>query len=500
MLLTMQHDDQDPVVTVAPGRLRGRRAKGVSAFLGVPYATTSLFGTAEPVTRWDGVRDAAELGPTAPQPPYEPPFDQILENPRIPGEEFLNVNVWTPDPGGSGLPVMVWLPGGAYRNGSNASPVYDGAAFARDGVVLVSVNYRLGAAGFAVVEDAPSNRGTSDQVAALAWVRDNIAAFGGDPDRVTLFGESAGGMSVATLLSVPATDGLFSRAIVQSGTGTAVAEPHDAAILTASLAERLDTEPTAAALGAIEVDKLIAAQQALAQEIRQQPDPQRWGTSVIAAGRGIMSFIPVVDGELIPRRPVDAIAAGAARGVDLMAGSTAEEFRLFLVPTGVTAAVTAEVLPAMVAGIGADPAMAAAYSEARPDAGPGDVFAAILTDAAFRIPATRLAEGQVAAGGTAYLYEFGWRSPAGGLGACHALELPFVFDTLGSAVPMTGPEPPQPLADRMHAAWVAFATTGDPGWQPYDTDTRKVMTFDHPASSVVEDPRQAERLLWDGWI
>jgi para-nitrobenzyl esterase len=498
MLLTMQHDDQDPVVTVASGRLRGRGTNGVCAFLGVPYATAPLFGRPEPVPRWDGVRDAVELGPTAPQPPYEPPFDAILSNPLIPGDEFLNVNVWTPDPGGSGLPVMVWLPGGAFRNGSNASPVYDGAAFARDGLVLVSVNYRLGAAGFAVVTDAPSNRGVLDQVAALTWVRDNIAAFGGDPDRVTIFGESAGGMSVATLLSIPATDGLFGRAIVQSGTGTAVADPRDAAILTASLAERLGTAPTASALGEVDVDKLIAAQRALAQEIRLQPDPQRWGASVIAAGLGIMSFFPVVDGDLIPRRPVDAVAAGAARGIDLLAGSTAEEFRLFLVPTGVTAALTAEALPGLVARLGADPAMAAAYTEARPDATPGDVYAIILTDAAFRIPAVRLAEGQIAAGGTAYVYEFGWRSPAGGLGACHALELPFVFDTLGAAAPMTGPEPPQPLADRMHSAWVAFAISGDPGWQPYDSGTRKVMTFDHPDSSVVEDPRPAERLLWDG--
>jgi para-nitrobenzyl esterase len=317
---------------------------------------------------------------------------------------------------------------------------------------------------------------------------------------VTIFGESAGGMSVATLLSIPATDGLFSRAIVQSGTGTAVADPHDAAILTVSLAERLGTQPTAAALGAVDVDKLITAQRALAQEIRLQPHPQRWGASVIAAGLGIMSFFPVVDGELIPRRPVDAIAAGAARDIDLLAGSTAEEFRLFLVPIGVTALMIAEALPGQVARLGADPAMAEAYAAARPEASPGDVYAMILTDVAFRMPAIRLAEGHGAAGGTAYLYEFGWRSPAGGLGACHALELPFVFDTLGSAEPMTGPEPPQPLADRMHAAWVAFATSGDPGWQPYDTGTRKVMTFDHPVSSVVEDPRPAERLLWDGRV
>lgn len=481
------------MVTVASGRLRGRAVGDVAAFLGVPYATTTLFGTPDKVPAWDGVRVATELGPTAPQPPYEPPYDKILSNPLIPGDDFLNVNVWTP--GGSGLPVLVWFPGGAFRNGSNASPVYDGSAFARDGVVVVSVNYRLGAPGFAVVPDAPNNRGIRDQIAALTWVHDNVAAFGGDPSRVTIFGESAGAMSVATLMAAPAAKGLFRRAVVQSGTGTAVAEPDDEAILTKALADTLGTEPTAAALEEVGEQALIDAQRAVAMEIRTRPDPQRWGLSVIAAGMGIMSFMPVVDGEVVPRRPIDAIRDGVADGIDLLAGSTSDEFRLFTGPTGVIKGMTTEMLPSAAAVLGADEAMIAAYTEARPGALPGEIYTTLITDRAFRMPAIMLAEGK---SGASYLYEFAWPSNVPGFGACHALELPFVFDTLGSADPLTGPEPPQPLADEVHAAWVAFATDGDPGWPAYTRGSRRVMTFDHPDSSLVDDPRGAERLLWDG--
>ena len=489
----MQQDDRAPEVTIASGRLSGRLVDGVASFLGVPYATTTLFGMPQPVPAWDGTRAATELGPTAPQPPYEPPYDKILSNPMIPGDDFLNVNVWTP--GGSDLPVMVWLPGGAYRNGSNASPVYDGSAFARDGVVVVSINYRLGAPGFAVVPDAPHNRGLRDQLAALTWVRQNVAAFGGDPEQVTVFGESAGAMSVATLMAAPAARSLFRRAIVQSGNGTAVADPGEAAVLTKALADILGTEPTAAAFEAAGGQAVIEAQRQVAMEIRTRPDPRRWGATVIAAGMGIMSFTPVIDGELVPRRPIDAIGDGVADDIDLLAGSTSEEFRLFTGPTGVIKGMPAEMLPTAASVLGADEQMIAAYAEARPGALPGEIYTALITDRAFRVPAIKLAEGK---GGTSFLYEFAWPSNTPGFGACHALELPFVFDTLGSADPLTGPEPPQPLADEVHAAWVAFAKNGDPGWPAYTIESRRVMTFDHPDSSLVEDPRGAERLLWDG--
>ncbi len=198
------------VVRVESGRLRGRALGGVCAFLGVPYAAAptgvNRFRPAAPVTGWDGVRDAVRFGATVPRPGYPPPFDRLFVDPVIAGEEYLNLNIWTPHPGASGLPVMVWIHGGAFLHGSSAMPLYEGTAFARDGIVLVTVNYRLGALGFALLPDSPANLGLHDQLAALRWVQQNITAFGGDPRQVTIFGRSSGGASVAALLSSPAGD------------------------------------------------------------------------------------------------------------------------------------------------------------------------------------------------------------------------------------------------------------------------------------------------------
>ncbi|TWD83395.1 para-nitrobenzyl esterase [Kribbella amoyensis] len=467
----------ESIVTVPGGQVRGATDHGVARYLGIPYAAAAAgpaaFEPPRPVVAWDGVRDATVLGPTAPQPPYEPPFDGLLANPLLPGDEFLNLNVWTP--GGSGLPVLVFFHGGAFRNGSNAIPAYDGAAFARDGVVLVGVNYRLGVQGFGVVEDAPSNRGLLDQVAALEWVRDTIATFGGDPDQVTICGQSAGAMSVATLMAVPAARGLFRRAIVQSGKADATASESDAALVTAELAKRLGVPATVAGLGSVRVEDLIAAQRQVALELRQAPDPQRWGATTISAGGGIMPFFPVIDGDLLHEQPLAAIAAGASSGLELLAGTTREEFNFFMVPTGQAAAITAEALPLLLARLGLDPAVAATYAPGRT---PGEIVMAITGEYFFTQPTIQLAEAQRAAGGTAYLYQFTWPSPLEGMGACHSLELPFVFDNLATATsPLYGTEPPQELADRIHAAWVAFATTGDPGWSPYEATAREVQVF-----------------------
>lgn len=496
----------EPVVAAASGKLRGRTVGGVSAFLGVPYAAAPVgsrsFAAPVRVEGWDGVRDAFELGPTAPQFQYTPPFDRLIYNPLIPGEDCLHVNVWTPDPGGSGLPVMVWIHGGAFRNGSNALPIYNGAAFARDGVVLVGLNYRVGAAGFAVVPDAPDNRGLLDQLAALEWVQANVAAFGGDPSRVTVFGESAGAMSVATLLSLPRARGLFSRAVVQSGSGSVVLADADGRLLTAALAEKLAVEPTARALCDVETSARIEAERALAIELRENPSAERWGPS-IAASLGLMAFAPVLDDELIAERPVDAITAGAGGDCDLLLGTTTDEMGLFLVPTGVTATVTKEMLSGLVAARGLDPTIADVYAANRPGAPAGETLVSILTDMFFSVPTLRLAEGHARGGGATFMYEFAWRTPVAELGcACHALELPFVFDTLAKrgAHELTGPNSPQTLADGMHGAWVAFATHGDPGWRAFDSASRAVMSFNQPTSALLEDPRADERALWDRTI
>ncbi|WP_378741954.1 carboxylesterase/lipase family protein [Nocardia brasiliensis] len=484
------------VVALPQGKVRGTVTGSVGAFLGIPYAAApsgaALFRAPGPAPSWDDERDATRYGPTAPQLGYPEPLRSILHNPIIDGPEFLNLNVWTPDPGASGLPVMVWIHGGAYRVGSNAVSVYDGHAFARDGVVLVSINYRFGAIGFAALDDTRPNRGLLDQIAALHWVRENIAFFGGDPDQVTLFGESAGAMSVAALLASPLATDLFRRAIIQSGSGTVACNLEDARLVAADFASRLETSPDTATIPA-----LLDAERNLVRDFILQQNPDRWGRSIIAAALGLMPFMPSIDGHTLTQRPIDAIAGGAAREIPLIIGSTADEFRLFTAPAGLTTALTAEALTEQLTARGLDPGIADTYAANRPAATPGDIFAAILTDWAFRVPATRLAE---ATGGTAHFYEFAWPTKHLDLRACHALELPFVFDTLtakGTSM-MTGTDtPPQTLASEMHHIWVDFAHGRTPCWAPYDLGSRPVMTFNTPRSQLVLNPRADELHLWN---
>jgi para-nitrobenzyl esterase len=491
-----------PTVRTSGGTVRGLTRDGVHVFLGIPYAAPPFgsrrFAAPQPPERWDGVRPAVEYGPTAPAPPYAPPYDVLLPEPQVPGEDCLNLNVWTPDPGASGLPVFVWIHGGAFVNGSAAIPVYDGTAFARDGVVCVTINYRLGADGFLhFADDSPADRGLLDQVAALRWVQENVAAFGGDPARVTVGGQSAGGMSVGCLLAMPSARGLFHRAVAQSGAGHHALTPATAIRIGGYVAERLGVPATREALAAVPVGRLVAAQQALAAEIAVMPDPGRFGE--VAAD--LLAFEPVIDGEVLPDLPIRAIAGGSARDVAVLVGATRDEQRLFLVPTGVVDTVTDQLLELAVAGYGLPAGRALeVYRASRRGATPGELLADVATDWYFRLPAIRLAEAQ-ADGGRAWVYEFSWPSPrfGGRLGACHALEVGFTFDTLGSdaAGALMGGAAPQHLADAMHGAWVRFVSDGDPGWAPYETRRRPVQDFGEQVG-VVEDPRGAARALWDG--
>lgn len=491
-----------PIVTIRTGRVEGAVRDGVSSFLGIPYAASPTgerrFAAPAPAAAWDGIRAGTEFGPTPPVPGYRPPSDDLLFQPVIPGDDWLNLNVWTPDPDAAGLPVMVWLYGGAFVNGNTAIPMYDGHAFARDGVVLVSANFRIGVEGFAALPGAPTNRGLLDQVAALEWVRDNIAAFGGDPDAVTLFGESAGAMSVTTLLAMPSARGLFARAIMQSGSVQAAASPADAALVTGELAAALDLDAddlTAQALATLDPADLLTAQVAVSDALAMDANPDRFGASIVASS---MAFIPVVDGEVLPVHPMTAIASGACGSVPLLTGTTSEEFRLFIVPAGLADAIDQDALVAMAGKVGADESVLTLYRANRPDATPGDVFAAIVTDRYFRMPMIGMLDARRAAGGApAWVYEFAWGTTHKGLGAAHAMELPFVFDTLDAkgADWLTGPDAPQSLADEMHATWVRFAASGDPGWAPYDVD-RVVMTFDLGGAGEVADPRGDERAIW----
>lgn len=484
------------VVTTSAGRVEGRVTDGVAAFLGIPYAAppfgANRFGAPRRPAPWDGLREASSYGATCPKLGYGPPYDALLPEPAVPGEDCLNLNVWTPDPGAAGLPVMVWVHGGSFTNGSGAVPVYAGDRFARDGVVCVTLNYRLGCDGFLLLDDAPANRGLLDQLAALEWVQENIAGFGGDPANVTVFGESAGAMSVTTLLCLEAGVGLFRRAIAQSGGGHHVHEADTARLVTAELTRQLGVAPTREALAAVGVDRLLEGQRQLIVEVASAADGRDWRE----LATNLMPFEPVIDGELLTTRPIDAVAGGAGRDVELLVGTTRDEYRFFLIPSGAADAIDESLLAQVSSAYGLAADRLRAYRCDGDD--PADVCMEVCTDWWFRIPAIRLAEAHR---GTTHAYEFAWPSSLhdGRLRACHALELAFVFDTLDAdgATWLTGPDPPAALASTMHSAWVAFATSGDPGWPAYDPSTRATMTFD-VENRVLGDPRAEQREAWLG--
>ena len=511
------------LVRTVHGELRGRTAAGVHAFLGIPFAAPP-FGAnrlrpPRPVAPWSGIREATRLGPEPPQvkPPAAGGAEGAAEDweevasafaaveRAAPSEDCLNLNIWTPETGAARLPVMVWIQGGMFELSSTAA--YDGSRFARDGVVCVVINWRPGAEGFLYLGDGIANLGLLDQLAALQWVQENIAAFGGDPGNVTVFGESAGAMSIGMLLAMPRADGLFRRAILQSGAAHQVTPAADALRIAGYLAGKLGVPVTREAIADAGVERLLAVQTELKGELMADPDPDRWGTAVAASG---MPWQPVLDGHVLPGVPIERIAAGSAAQVDVVVGTNTEDWRLWLVASGAIAGITEGILTGPVRtyghqalamyGVTAGDALHA-YRQRYPEAGPGDLLAAVQTDWWMRIPAIRLAEAHAVANADSrtYMYEFAWSSP--GLGAVHALEIPFVFDTATTDVPLFGPmlgeDPPQELARTMHAAWVAFAGTGDPGWPRYDLGRRATMRFD-TVSRVVEDPRSWERGLWTG--
>ncbi len=481
------------------------------AFKGIPFAAPPLgerrFAAPVPPQRWDGVRDASAFSPTPPQVDLSaqrmPGLDlrPIVGESWRKGDDYLTLNVWTPDPGARGLPVMVFIYGGAFVSGGSSTPLYNGARFARDGVVLVSFNYRLGIEGFLPLAGGATNVGLRDQMAALSWVQENIAAFGGDPNNVTIFGESAGALSVATLLTVPSAAGLFRRAISQSGGGQHTMSMEQAGRVATQLGDLLGMEPTRENFASLSFEHLIAAQAQLlpgSLDLTTTQDADPTG--------GLTLFLPVRDGDLLSTQPVEAIRQGAGANVDVLIGTNSQEMNLYYVPTGVVNLIESEEqLSASITGRHPDPEkLVAAYRASRPTASAGELLSAIMTDWMFAIPSMRLAEAHAPAAGGTYLYEFAWPSPTcdGKLGACHGLELGFVFDALdtpylSSPQGLVGEHPPHELARRMHQTWIAFATTGDPGWLAYNTQQRPVMRI-NTTWEIVNDPPPLERQAWDG--
>ncbi|HUP86671.1 MAG TPA: carboxylesterase family protein [Acidimicrobiales bacterium] len=471
-----------PVVQTTSGAVRGSSERGAHVFLNIPYAAPPFgarrFQAPAPPNSWEGIRDALAYGATAPQPHRQ--FTLVPE-PVTPGDDCLNLNVFTPSGSGPGdaLPVLFWIHGGGFTAGCNASTWYRGEPFAAHGVVTVSINYRLGAEGFLVLDGAPSNRAVLDWVAALTWVRENIAAFGGDPTKVTIAGQSAGGVACSTLLCMPAAKGLFRAAICMSGSRVPTDAAADTIGLTRAVADELGVDPTLRGLASVDPEQLVDVQDAAATRVAGAGEPVRIG------------FGPVVDDDVIPK-------AGLLVDPDVkvMAGATAEEFNAAM--RGLAGKMDDERLVRRLGRMGVDgEATAAAYRAVLPDAENWWLYGQAVTDSRFKSPSDRLVGAWAKGGGDAWLYAFEWRSLLPQFGSVHCLDIPFAFDNLAAAGAreVTGEGAPQELADAMHGAFVGFIADGDPGWPAYDVSRRAGKVFD-ATSKVVEDPYRFERETW----
>jgi para-nitrobenzyl esterase len=485
-----------PVAQTRGGRLAGEAGRRGLVFRGIPYAEPPVgarrFAAPERVKPWDGERPASRFGPSAPQAGAQNAlvrrFVGAASGPQ--SEDCLYLNVWTPALDGARRPVLVFLHGGAFLIGSGSTLLYSGSRLSAHGdAVVVTLNYRLGALGALALRDlvpgggdASANLGLRDQLAALAWVRENIEAFGGDPDCVTVFGESAGAMSLGALLGAPAARGLFRRAILQSGAASNVSTHAQAARVAEHFLARLGRAG----------ESLEALRRApLGDLLRAQAE-----TTVALAPELGLAFQPSVDGDLLPEPPLDAIARGASRGLSLLVGTNRDEWKLFMLGDLRSRALDDAALRRRFARVLGDAQAErgfAAYArapEAREPHSPRERWSAFQSDRVFHAPAARLLDLHAVHGREAYAYRFDWAPPLLGtrLGACHGIELPFVFGAVlepwlrpwvGGAAPGA-----RKLAHRMQEAWIAFARTGHPGhprlpyWPGYDTEKRQAMTLD----------------------
>jgi len=495
-----------PQVETAGGRIEGARVAapdgtGLQRFLGIPYAAPPVgarrFAPPAPAAPWSGVRPATRFGPAAPQSAgvaSRLPSFSVTDG----DEDCLTLNVWTPALDGA-RPVLVWLHGGAYLSGASAMAVFDGARLAAEGdVVVVTANYRLGALGYLGFDggdatvDAVANCGLRDQHQALEWVAEHIVAFGGDPGRVTVFGESAGAGSVLHLAAGRRGPPVH-RAIVQSGEPRTLT-PELAARVRAALAVRLGIEATGIAqvdaLRTVPVEALLDAQNAVFGEL--------------GLATGLMPFHPTIDDDLVDLDPIAAFAAGRASALDLVIGNTRDELRLFADPRARD--LTDDALLGMLgrlAGGQVDPGrILAAYRDGRPERTAADIWEAARTDAVLRVPALRVADAQVEAGGRAHVYRFDWEAP--GIGAAHAVDVPFIFGTFdrdgwGDAV--GADDRAQRLGRTIRDAWCTFAATGDPNhggipdWPAHDPATRPTLLLAAPCR-LAHDPDGAARAVW----
>jgi para-nitrobenzyl esterase len=498
-------ETRNTIVETKAGKIEGSHEHETYVFKGIPYATPPVgrlrWMPPEPHQPWEGIRQAFAFGTVAPQ--NESPFD-VLEGLRVDepqSEDCLFLNIWSPGLDGSKRPVLVWIHGGAFCLGSGSQPVYRGTTLAKRGdAVVVTINYRLGMLGFLNLNEvtggripATGNEGLLDQIAALEWVRDNISAFGGNPHNVTVFGESAGAMSIGCLLAMPKARGLFNKVILQSGAPNTALPLEPSVKVAEQFLHILGLKGTEIeVLRALPVKRLLSIQ----EEIR-------------AKRKGLTPVSPVIDGKVIPKRPIDSIKSGSAAKIPVLAGTNLEEWKLFtIIEPGLQKLNEAGLVKTLQQLVPAEYGefLIETYRKARAERGlstsPLELFSAIQTDLMFRVPAIRVVEAQCQNHQSAYNYLFTWKSPVMGgiLGACHVLEIGFVFGNHDDQFCGAGPLADK-LATQMQDAWLSFARTGDPsceslGTWPQYGENRKTMILGEE-SHIEEAPYEEERHIWD---
>lgn len=483
----------NPVLaTTTAGVVAGNASDGVISFKGIPFAASpygeNRFKLPQPPQPWDGVREAFEFGGAAPQPPS---YSLVDATPLYPWDtDCLSLNVYTPDLGKAArLPVMVWVHAGGYISGSAATPRADGSIFAREGVVVVAMNYRLGVDGFLSVPGGTPNAGMHDVAAALRWVRDNIEAFGGDPEAVTAFGNSSGSSIIAAIARTVTDEGLMRRAVLQSPCPTLVATAEEGRALAEHVLADLKVGSD---VRDVPLKELLGRRQR-GLDVRFR-DADLWNPYTY----WYSPYIPVVDDTLFTD---PALGNLFPPSVDLLIGTNRQESHYFLMRDGKFHSAQEKDLVDAQNAYGVPDECRIAAKSLYGHLPPGEQLAETVTNWIWRGPAVELTRLHTKAGGNSYAYEFTWdKSPAfaGRYGAAHFLEVPFLFDQLDDPAfaPQVGPDAPAELGAAMRSSWIQFAKTGDPGWAGYDEESRSVMLFDS-SCRVESDPRELHRAAWD---
>jgi para-nitrobenzyl esterase len=488
------------IVKTKQGQVKGTTEQNICVWKGIRYAKAPAgelrYRAPQSPDSWTGIKDATVFGAVAPQ------MRRVLVGTEPQSEDCLSLNIWSPAADGKKRPVMVWIHGGGFVGGSGSSDLYDGTQIVKRGdVVVVTINYRLGPLGFLYFDSLPGskgkfedNLGIKDQVAALKWVKENIAAFGGDPEGVTLFGESAGGISVETLMAIPAAQGLFHRAIIESGPAGDVWTPKAASQITALYLKQVGvSQDSLFKLKLIPVDSITSAMTRLMKIMIADPTLPK-------------TFAPTIDGNFLPHDLLAGIKDGQSKGIDLLIGTNKNEANLFAMKRLKMAPVNEEQLKPYITRF--KPAeqkqLIAAYKNY-----PGkDGILDLITDGIFTMPSIKFAELQSTQANT-YMYRFDWTSKPltwVGLKACHGLEVPFVFNTFETKMGkkilfLSNNKKIHQISNQMQQEWINFARTGNPNapgkddWKKYEPATRTTLIYDKKGY-ICQDPKSTQRQAW----